>query len=167
MGKAVGAVLVLGACFLFAYAKVHDMKRKLHNAEQMERALFYLKHEVSFSARELWEVCDGLASFLEGQVGELFYRLGTFLKAHETGSFSEGWAEQVQGIFSPDAERVLSEFSRHFGTVSREQEEQAIDRCMECLQKIRTEEAEEYRKKQKLIYTLSICGGTSALILLV
>lgn len=167
MAKPLGMVLIFIACGLFAFSKVSALKQKLHNLAQMERALFLMKHEISFSGRELWEACDGLASALSGQVSELFFRIGDMLKKEETLSFKEGWDKFSFDLFSPEVQKVLDSFAATFGTLSKEVEEQAIDYCAKTLARMREEEITSYQKNRKLIYTLCFGAGAAIFILLI
>ena len=167
MANLLGMILIVVACVLFAYYKVHDIKQKLINLGEMERALFLMQHEVAFSGRELWEACDGLASVLTGQVSDLFFSVSDRLKADETLSFEEAFSQMAEGLFSPETQTILKSFAATFGTLSREIESSAIVHCMESLSRLKEEETKQYQQNRKLIYTLCIGAGLSVLILLI
>lgn len=159
--------MIFAACMLFAYGKVQDMKQKLVNLLEMERALFLMRHEISFSGRELWEACNGLASALSGPVSDLFFQVSDRLQQEETLSFQEAFSACAPGLFSPEAKSILGQFAATFGTLSKELEESAIMRCMESLSRLKHEEQEAYKKNRKLIYALCMGAGVAVLILLI
>lgn len=167
MAKMLGMILIFVACALFAYSKVHDMKQKLVNLCEMERALFLMQYEISFSGRQLWEACDGLASALTGQVSDLFYRISDRLKADETLSFQEAFSHLAENMFSPETQNILKSFAATFGTLSRDMETSSIAHCMESLSRLKDGETQQYKQSRKLIYTLCIGGGLAILILLI
>ena len=167
MAKMVGMILIFVACVLFAYSKVHDRKQKLINLGEMERAMFLMQYEISFSGRQLWEACDGLASALTGQVSDLFFRISDRLKADETLSFQEAFSHLAEDMFSPEAQNILKSFATTFGTLSRDMETSSITHCMESLSRLKIEETHTYKQNRKLMYTLCIGAGLAVWILLI
>lgn len=167
MAKMLGMILIVVACVLFSYSKVHDMKQKLVNLCEMERALFLMQYEISFSGRELWEACDGLASALTGQVSDLFFKISDRLKTDETLSFQEAFSHLAEDLFSSGAQTILKSFVATFGTLPRDLEASSITHCMESLSRLKVEETKQYKQNRKLIYTLCIGAGLSVLILLI
>ena len=161
MENIIGIVMILISCIAFAYVKVREMSKRLRNIKEMKRALFLLRYEVSFSARELWEACDGLSFVLNGEVGELFYRIGIAMR-EETSSFSACWKALSDGMFSDKAAMVLDSFAATFGTLSKELEEQALEGCEKQLGGICEEEEKELYQNRKLWYTL--CPGAGLVL---
>lgn len=167
MGKIIGAILVFFSCLYCVYIKIRERKQRLCNLGEMERALFYLKHEIAFSNRTLQEVCDGLASCLDGQVGDLFYKIGKLLHEDHTCTFQEAWDTYAKCLFSTDAAILLRGFSASLGKGSKEQEAQAIERYMEHVRQQYKEEKTCYMGKRKLTYTLCIGGALAVVVLVV
>lgn len=170
MYQLIGAIMVISACLLFSVQKVGFLKRKLCNLKQMQKAFFLMKHEISFSARELWEASFALSEAVSGDVGALFAKIGNLLSEEETLSFFEAWERALSGqaaLFSQEVQTFLKDFARQIGTLSRDLEEEHLNKAAQMLEQLQKEEEAEYQKNRKLIYALGGLIGAAILILFI
>lgn len=167
MAGITGAVLLLLASVLAAGAVVKKEREKLWNLCEMERALFLLQNEISFSEREIREACEGLAYAVEGGVSRLFFEISDAMKADETLSFAACWNQVAQDMFSPEAKAVLKSFAATFGTLSKAMEEQAVSCAGQRLKTLIPVEKERFAQNRKLAYALCLGAGLATVILLI
>lgn len=170
MYQIVGILMVFFSCVLFSYEKVRGLKRKYENLKEMQKALFLMKHEISFSARELWEASGALSKLLSGEVADFFGRISSLLAENETLSFGAAWQQAKEGqadLLPRQAEIYMKDFAAQTGTLSRELEGEHLQAAEDALLSMCREEEAQYQKNRKLIYTLGAIGGAAVLILFI
>ena len=170
MCQIIGGMMVVFSSFLFGFQKVSLLKRKLFNLKQIASAIFLLRNEFSFSARELWEASSLLSGKVLGDVGKLFFEVSKILSNDETLSFSAAWERAQAGkeqFFSNQTQNFLKDFIRPIGTLSRELEEAHLEKSLSILQNLQKEEEAKYKKDRKLILSLSGVFGVTVFILLI
>ena len=168
MQKVLGAAFVILSGVLLAWIRVLSEKTKLKNLKEIQKALFYMKQEISFSGKILARIITEVALRTEGEVGEFFKRLGEELLKDETISlFSCFFKVKGDKVFLPDeAECVLEDFFKELGSFSEELEDRHLDRALTKLARIETEAYEDFLKNKKRDLTLGVCVSFGVVMLL-
>jgi len=167
VAKGIGAAMLLLASLILAGSVAKKERDKLSNLLEMERALFMLSHEISFSGRNIREACEGMAYHLEGAVSRLFFEIAEDMAQDETMTFGACWCFRAQGLFPKEAEAVLKSFAATLGTLSKDLEEQSVSGARTRLTEMIPAEKEQYAKNRRLVYALCVGAGVSLVILLI
>ncbi len=168
MQKVIGAFFVIFSGVLLSWVRVLREKTKLQNLKEIQKALFYMKQEISFSGKILARIITEVAFRTDGEVGEFFKRLGEEVLKDETVSMFSCFLKAKEGkAFLPDeAERILEDFFKEVGSFSGELEDRHLDRTLTKLEQIETEAHECFLKNKKLNLTLGICASFGVVMLL-
>ncbi len=166
MYKLIGAVMVLGSCLAISIKQVRRIRRKNENINQMRRALFFLKNEICFSAKELWATSEELSLLLKGDAAAFFERISERLKADETLSFGAAWDMEMDHTMLPqETMRYLSEFAARTGTLPREAETEHIAQAEQVLGQMLKEAQTRFAEQRKMIVSLGALSGAAMLVL--
>ncbi len=166
MYKFIGAVMVLGSCLAISLEQVRRIRRKNENINQMRRALFFLKNEICFSAKELWAASEQLSLMLKGDAADFFRRVSDRLKTDETLSFAVAWdAEMDSAMLPKETIRYLSEFAAQTGTLSREAETEHVAQAEQMLGQMQKEAQTRFAEQKKMIVSLGALSGAAMLVL--
>ncbi len=167
MLKTIGVGFILISLGMFLFNKVESKRQKYLNFCEIKRAVTFLKHELSFSAPELFLICEKISNETSGEISEIFHNIHNKLKSNPTIDFGKAFKEAVKNrvLFSESVEKTVSDFARTLGKKSLDIEIENISKAQAALQMLEAEEKEKYLKDKKLIYTLGLASGAVVLIL--
>lgn len=166
MFKTAGVIFVLVPLGIFMFNKVENKKEKYQNLCEMKRALAFLRHEMSFSAPELFLICQRISDETTGEISKIFHKLHNQLKEEPSTDFGQNFCRLGGDSLFPDSvKKVILDFTKSLGKKSLDIEIENIAKTEKALETAEIEEKEKFLKERKLIYTLGIASGAVILIL--
>ena len=169
MRKIIGCILVVLSGLLFSLQWILRQKAKLENLKEMQKALFLMKQEISFSGAVLAEITNSIGLRVNGDVGRFFREMSEILSLNETASLLDCYqkAQDTKPLLSLQAERTLEDFFASAGTFSKSVEEVHIDRTITRLVALEQEATETLMKEKKFSVTLGLCASFSVVMILI
>lgn len=168
MYKIIGLFLAGSALAGFLYVRAQSINTKYNNLKELIKALTYLKQELSFSAGELSGVFRRISEKTNSLVSQVFLNIADILEERPTDFYS-AWKKVTdgKGLFTKEAENLMSDFSQNLGKKSLDIELENIEKSREILMQIEEYEREKTTKDKKLTYTLGVSFGVALVILVI
>ncbi len=170
-------VKLLGIFFLvtgstgFAFCLCMERKWQLLLLKEIKQLFLMMQREIRYTGLPVTEIMRGMANKLNTPFREAFERMGTNLTWEEGNNLNEVWKREMHGILidlplKEHQKQLLLDFPNLMGVMERDGQADALNGCMEELDKWILQAEKEEKDKNKLIMSLGTATGVLLSVLL-
>ena len=172
MTKIIGSIMIIAAASLLGWKKAADVDRTYEELQYIQRLLYLLQSEVSYSRAFLAEEFFNLSHNAREPYQAWMRQLSYCMESRSEGEFEAIWnrtiSQYLQGSYLPEREiEHLRELGKYLGNADIRTQVRHIELLEEQIGIAMKEMQEELRTKKKLYYCLGVTGGIFLAIILI
>lgn len=168
--KAAGAVLVLGAAFLYGYQGKLRLEEHVRQLLQWKEILMMLSSEMTYTKTPLAEAFSNLAKGGKPPFGEFFESLSRRLDRERDKTFFELWQSQIADsgsafCFTKDEMEIFTGLGEHLGHSDLQFQTDRMQLYVQQVEQKVVQAQGELAEKQRLYQYLSVMCGLFIILL--
>ncbi len=172
MLKALGALLIIGACTTLGLAARTKLRRQITSLSAMLDAIAFLRAEIEGPHTPLPELIDALAHSKEPDTRLLFREMRRRMEQLSGMSLGYHWSSTVRDLaeelcLGEEAAAILRDASSFLGRYDAGQQLQCLAYTAERLEQCRQHACQEYQKHGNIYRTCGIAAGIFLVLILI
>lgn len=172
MLKALGALLIIGACTTLGLAAHAKLRRQIASLSAILNAITFLRAEIEGPRTPLPELIDTLAHSKNPDTRLLFREMRRRMEQMPGMSLGYHWSSTVRDLaddlcLSDEATAILRDASSFLGRYDAGQQLQCLNYTAERLEGYRQRACQEYQKHGNIYRTCGIAAGIFLVLMLI
>jgi len=172
MLKMLGVFMVIATTTLFSASLASREKYRLHDLEQLQRAILLMKNRIAYLGEPLQQILESIAWKTDGVIGNVLGQISLSMAERDGVSGEEIWERiwrehaKKSYLTSEDMKEVIH-FGRTLGFLERAQQEGSMDLLLLYLRGKEAEIKRRLEKNGKLYYSMGILAGLLIVVVLI
>ncbi len=168
MIRLLGALLVVGSCFMLGEDQASGLRRRVRALEALEDGFGQMEREISLRLLPLPQLMEDLADHSRKPASGLFQDCRRVLDQPDETGFDQHWRDALAGVkeLKPEDRRLLEPLGQVLGRYDGQEQVRAIRSCRRELELALERAREESRRMGRVYRAVSAAGGGFLVILL-
>lgn len=171
MIKIIGAILTILSSSLIGYIYGENLKKRMNNLKELERAMYQLKNEIMYGHALLENAFLSVAHSCKSPVNKVFYNISNLLKEGYCidvyDAFYKSFYENHSLELTKEDIEVFLNFSKTLGELNLGGQEEMFDLTILYLEKSIKDSEENLKKNLKMYRYLGFSIGAMVVLVLI